>query len=161
MKLKIIALLVIQLTASYAYAGVKDKKAIRGADEVLIENAAKTQAACGNAVLEISSDWASFETMIESNASVLADKKYQTQWIYSQAGERNAAVLEAFAKVCTEDADYKEEIANLSQVIFVSKADFSDTWSDLSLEDNTLTVNVGHYMTRRSDDYISKIKALY
>ena len=161
MKNKIVLGLFIAAISSTATAGVKEKKAIKAAEANITAAVSKTIAACGNSDLEVNVSWDDYKDMIKSNKDAIAKKRYKSQWVISQGGDRTVSTLDALAKICAADADYKEEIANLSEIIVKPKADFSDTSSDFSIDDEVLITNAGHYATRKANDFVKKIKAVY
>lgn len=161
MKNKIVLGLFIAAVSSTATAGVKDKKAIRAAEANITTAITKTIAACGNDDLEVNVAWDDYKDMIKSNKDAIAKKRYKSEWVISQAGDRTVSTLGALAKICASDTDYKEEIANLTEIIVKPKADFTDTSSDFSVDDDLLLTNAGHYTTRKANDFVKKIKAVY
>jgi len=161
MKNKIVLGLFIAAVSSTATAGVKDKKAIRAAEANITAAVTKTIAACGNDALEVNVSWDDYKSMIASNKDAIAKKRYKSQWVISQGGDRAVSTLDALAKICASDADYKEEIANLTNIAVNPKADFSDTKSEFLIDGQVLTTNAGHYATRKASDFVKKIKAVY
>jgi hypothetical protein len=99
--------------------------------------------------------------MIESNAEVISKNSDKPEWVLSHGGERAANSLKALAKICADDADYKEEIATLTAVKFLPKEKYDDYKSEFSLNDTTLMVASGHRMSRSASDFIRKIKGIY
>ncbi|NQZ51632.1 MAG: hypothetical protein HRT95_16105 [Moritella sp.] len=161
MKNKIVLGLFIAAVSSTATAGVKDKKAIRAAEANIKTAITKTIAACGNDDLEVNVEWDDYKDMIKSNKDAIAKKRYKSEWVLSHAGDRTVSTLGALAKICASDADYKEEIANLSEIIVKPKAKFSDTSSEFSIDDDVLITSSGHYTTRKAGDFVKQIKAVY
>ncbi|MFT7681523.1 MAG: hypothetical protein ACI935_000990 [Moritella dasanensis] len=161
MKNKIVLGLLIASVSVTATAGVKDKKAILAAETNIKAAITKTIAACGNDDLEVNVAWDEYKDMIKANKDAITKKRYKSEWVISQGGDRTVSTLDALTKICASDADYKEEIANLNEIIVKPKADFSDTSSDFSIDDEALITNAGHYTTRKAGDFVKKIKAVY
>lgn len=161
MKQKIIAGLIITLLSSTAYSSIKDKKAMRGADASIAAEILKVKAACGNPALEVKVNWDEYKTMIAANEEVIASERYKSEWVISHSGLRTVTTLEALSEICKDDADYKEEIALLTQISVLPKADLKDTNNEFSLKGNTLTVKTGHRNIRSVSDFSKKIKAVY
>jgi hypothetical protein len=149
------------LIATTAHAGVKDKKAIKAAEAGIAAEVTKVQAACGNTALEVSVDWGEYKAMVKANKEALKKDRSQTQWIFAQGGERTISTLEALAKICTDDEDYKEEITNLTKLVVIPKASYGDYKTEFSLDDTVLTATNGHRMTRSYSDFVKPLKALY
>lgn len=99
--------------------------------------------------------------MIKDNAEALKKDRSQPQWVYTQGGQRTVSTLKAMEKICAEDQDYKEEIANLTEITVTSKSSYSDYKSKLTLNGTILNIDTGHRMTRRPADFIKPIKELY
>lgn len=156
----LVAVLTIFITVT-ATAGVKDKKAMRDADEKITKQLVITKNHCGNSNLNVEVSWNKFKSMAESNQDLLKSKGYKSQWIMNHTGERTISVLEAMSKICSADSDYKEEIALLTKIIILPKASFDDSKNKFSLEGNILTVLSGHRMSRSYSDFIEPIKSLY
>lgn len=160
MKKALLPVLLLSVSAS-ALASVAEKKAIRAADADVAAAAEKTQSACGNATLTVNHNWEQFRSMADNNAEIIADKDYKMEWIIGQAAERTVATLDALAKICSDDADYKEVIAELNAVEVTPKASFEDYQSAFSLDGGTLKVETGYYMSRSASDFVERLKALY
>ncbi|MBV1910027.1 MAG: hypothetical protein KUG78_12040 [Kangiellaceae bacterium] len=166
MKIKIAASILALSVAAGAHAGVKDKKAIRAADAAITAAAANTQAACGNKTLAVTVNWDQFKTMFSSNAAELKKRNEKLVWVLSHAGQRTVASLESMAKICNDDPDYKEEIANVSVIYVDSQPKYNDYRSAFSLAEikdgsTAITIKSGHSMTRSASDFTARIKALY
>jgi|SRR5690554_81565 len=162
MKKALLSVLLLSLSATAAHASsVAEKKAIRSADTDVAAAVEKTQEACGNEALSVNHNWDQFSTMAENNAEMIADKDYKMEWIIGQSGERTVATLEALAKICSDDEDYREVIAELSAVEVTPKESFDDYQSAFSLDGTTLKVETGYYMSRSASDFVERIKALY
>lgn len=161
MKYTLLTSVLLATLSTTAVAGVKDKKAIRAADAKVAEQVIKTQKDCGIAKLDVVIAWDKFKKMAADNKAVFEEKRYQKQWLMSHAGDRTASVLEAMGQICKDDADYKEEIALLTNIVVEPQAKLSDYRSSFVLDGTTIKVTSGHYMTRRASDYTKPIKALY
>lgn len=153
--------LLLSLMATNAQASIAEKKAIRAADADVAAAAEKTQAACGNTELTVNHNWDQFRAMADNNAEIIADKDYKMEWIIGQSAERTVATLEALAKICNDDADYKEVIAELTTVEVTPKESFEDYQSAFTLEGTTLKAETGYYMSRSASDFVDRLKALY
>lgn len=159
---KLLAVALLSATAaSSAFAGVAEKKAMRHADEMLAAEVQKIQTACGNEALSIEVSWDEVKDSIAANADLLKDKRMDGKAVINEMANRTVSTLESLAKICADDADYKEEIANLTNIVIKAKDDFSDYKSEFTLEGTTLTTLNGHYMTRSRDDFTNRLKALY
>ena len=159
---KIIALTLMTAAISgTAFAGVAEKKAMRAADEALAAQAATTAQQCGNASLMVEVDWDGINAAIEANAAWLTEKRMDASNLINELSQRSVSTLEALAKICADDADYKAEIALLSKVSIKTKAEFSDYKSEFELAGEELVVYSGHYMTREANDFVARLKALY
>ncbi|MGO3345657.1 MAG: hypothetical protein ACTIM4_11010 [Marinomonas sp.] len=161
MKKVLLSTLVISLLSTTAYASVKDKKAMKAADAHITTEIVKVKAACGNPSLDVKVNWDAYEKMISANTDKLAKDNYKSEWVLSHSGQRTVATLEAMAKICKSDADYKEELAKVSKIEVAPKADFKDSKNVFSLKGSTMTVEAGHKMTRKADDFVKPIKALF
>lgn len=149
------------LSTSVAFAGVAEKKAINASNEAIKAEVNNTQAACGNAQLETNLDWDAFKSMADNNAEKLKKNNYKTEWVIGHAGERTVAVLQAMARICDEDADYKEELAKLTTISVTPKGDLEDYKSEFSVFETTFNINSGHLMTRSFTDFIDPVKAVF
>ncbi|GAA0819200.1 hypothetical protein KO495_04785 [Colwellia sp. D2M02] len=161
MKKTLLTAAICTLLATTAHAGVKDKKAIKAAEAGIATEIAKVKTACGNAALEVNVSWDEYKAMIKANEAVLKENREQTQWIYAQGGQRTISTLESLAKICADDEDYKEEIANLTKVIVTPKAEYKDYKSEFTLDGTVLHAKTGHRMTRSASDFTKRLKALY
>ena len=149
------------LLSTNAVAGVAEKKAFRAADANIAKQVIKTISKCGNVTLDVSVNWTDVTAMIKANKEALQADKYAGKWVISQTGDRTVSALEAMAKICEEDEDYKEEIANVAAIIVNPKAKYSDTRNTFSINDTSITIESGHRMTRNLFDFIKPIKALF
>lgn len=161
MKKTILAIAATSLLSTTAMAGVAEKKAIRSASANIVAQAAKTQLECGNETFDVSVDWDNVNTMIKNNKDALKSDNYKGVWVIGHTGERTVAALKAMSKICKDDADYKEEIANVTNVMVTAKAKFGDSKSTFSIEETTINVESGHRMTRNQSNFINPIKALF
>lgn len=161
MKQKILSGLVITLLSTTSYAAIKDKKAMKAADAAITAEIVNVKAACGNPTLEVQVKWDEYETMISANEAAIVSERYRSEWVISHSGVRTVTTLEALSKICKDDADYKEEIAQLTQIQVVPKEALKDTNNDFSLNDTILIVKTGHLNQRSVSDFSKKIKALY
>ncbi len=161
MNYKALTLILASTLAMNASAGVAEKKAIKQADEKIVAATTKTMSACGNTQLVTTADWEQFNNVAESNAEKLKAKDYKGEWLISKAGERTVTSLEALEKICLKDADYKEEVAKITEIMVVPKADFDDVESEFSLEGTKLTIQTGHYMDRSFSDFTKPLKSVF
>ncbi len=160
MKAKIMTGLIMVTLAAGVNAGVAEKKAMRSADANIAEATAKTIAACGNAALSVNVSWDKFKTVATVNAAIVEKKNDKLEWIIGNAGERTVGVLGALEKICA-DADYKEEIALMTQIVVDAKENYEDYKSSFVLNGTVLNVSTGYYMSRNASDFVKKLKALY
>jgi len=161
MKKQLIIGVIATLLTTSAFAGVKEKKAMRAADESIAQQLEKVQASCGNPELAIAFAWDDYKAMMKANTDTIKKERYKKQWVISHAGERAVASLEAMTKICQDDVDYKEEIASITSIMIKPKADLKDYDSEFNLDDTTINVTFGHLMTRRSSDFVKPIKELF
>lgn len=140
---------------------MKEKKVTRAVDEKIAEQLAKVHAASGNSALEVVVDWTAYQTMIGENTKALEEDNYNTEWVLDHAGQRTVSTLEAVVEICETDADYKDEIAELTQIKIVPKAEFGDAESTFSKEGSVVTVATGHRMSRNSSNFIGPFKDLF
>jgi len=161
MKKQLITGLILTVAAASAVAGVKEKKVMRAADAITTAQLAKTKVACANPNLTLDMGWDGFKTMTKVNKDALKKKRYYADRLMYDVGARTNSVLEALAKICSDDADYKEEIAAVTAIKVVPKPKVDDYRSSFSMEDSVITVTTGYYMTRDKGDYISPIKELF
>ncbi len=140
---------------------VLEIKAVRMTEQQINEQVAKTQVDCGNAELTVKVDWKKFASMINENEEKLKESSYQAHWVLTHAATRTVSVLETLSKLAQSDSAYKEELAQLTDIIVHPKIDFTDADSEFLLEATTLTVLSGHKMTRDSNDFMPAIKSLY
>jgi len=149
------------LMATTATAAVIDKKAIRAADANIAEQVVIMKSDCGNSALNVNVVWDDVKGMIKANKEALKSDNYKGVWVLSHIGERTVAALEAMSKICKDDADYKEELAKVTNITVKPKAKFDDSKSAFSLDDSTITIESGHRMTRSASDFITPIKDLF
>lgn len=161
MKKKILSVFLCAAVATSAHAGVKEKKAMRAGDEAIAAATEAMKSACGNTALEVSIDWDAYNAMVESNTDLIAKGSDKAEWVLGHGGERAANSLKALAKICADDADYKEEIATLTAVKFTPKAKYDDYQSEFKLDGTTLMVESGHRMSRSASDFVRKIMEIY
>jgi len=161
MKTKLLTAAICTLLATTAHAGVKDKKAIKAAEAGIATEISKVQAACGNASLDVSVSWDGYKAMIKENAEEIKSDRYKNEWVYSHGGQRTISTLESLAKICADDEDYKEEIANLTKIVVTPKASYEDYKSEFTLDGTVLSAVTGHQMTRSASDFTKRLKALY
>lgn len=161
MNKKILTAVICTLLTTTVHAGVKDKKAMKAADAGIITEVEKVKAACGNTALEVAVSWDAYAAMIKANEATLTENREQTQWVYAQGGQRTISVLESLAKICSEDEDYKEEIANLTKVVVTPQPNYGDYKSEFTLDGTVLHAKTGHRMTRSASDFTKRLKALY
>lgn len=158
---KTLALICLTTLAANAHAGVKEKKALRAANENITAAAANMKTACENTQLDVSVDWEAVDAMAQQNADTIKDKGMRLEWIYTQLGDRTVSTMEALGKICNDDADYKEAIAEISSIQVHPKPQYDDYKSAFSLEDTTLTIENGWYMTRSASDFRSRLLDLF
>jgi len=161
MKKQLIIGVIATLLTTSAVAGVKEKKAMRAADESVAAQLIKVHASCGNDKLAVAFVWDDYKAMIKANKATIKKERYKKQWVISQAGERAVASLEALTKICQDDADYKEEIAAVSSIMIKPKAELKDYNSEFNLDDTTINITFGHMMTRRASDFVQPIKEMF
>jgi len=161
MKKQLLIGLIVTLAAGSAVAGVKEKKAMRHADTIVTAQLAKTMLICESPNLTVDMGWDGFKAMIETNKEALAKKRYKTKDLLIDVGNRTESVLQALAKICTADADYKEEIGSLTAIVVTPKPTIDEYRSSFTIENTVINVSTGYYMTRKADDYIDPIKALF
>lgn len=149
------------LMATTATAAVIDKKAIRAADANIAEQVVIMKSDCGNAALEVNVVWDDVKGMIKENKEALKSDNYKGVWVLSHTGERTVAALEAMSKICKDDADYKEELAKITNITVKPKAKFDDSKSAFSFDETTITIESGHRMTRSASDFVTPIKNLF
>jgi len=161
MKKLILMTVIASAISTSAVASVKEKKAMRSVDESIVKAIVKVKSACGNPALDVNVSWKDFKQMIKANKEALKSDNYKSEWVISHAGERSISTLEALSKICKEDADYKEEIANVTKIVVKPKAKFEDTKSAFSIEGTVITVESGHSMTRNLFDFIKPLKSIF
>lgn len=161
MRSKIITALILSVTVTSAFAGVKEKKVMRAADIAVSAQLEKTKVSCANENLTVDMGWEGFVEMTNINKEALKKKRYLADSLMHDVGARTTSVLEAIESICIADADYKEEIASLTTIKVTPKAKVDEYRSSFALADNVITVTTGYYMTRAADDYISPIKELF
>lgn len=161
MNKKLLTAAICTLLATTAQAGVKDKKAIKAAEAGIATEISKVQTACGNTSLDVSVSWDDYKSMVKENADEIKSDRYKSEWVYAQGGQRTISTLEALAKICAEDEDYKEEIANLTKIVVTPKANYGDYKSEYTIDGTVITAITGHQMTRTSSDFVKRLKALY
>jgi hypothetical protein len=149
------------LMATTAMAAVVDKKAIRTADANIAEQVAIMKSDCGNTSIEVNVVWDDVKGMIKTNKDALKSDNYKGAWVLSHTGERTVSVLEAMSKICKDDADYKEELAKVTNIVVKPKAKFSDSKNAFSFDETTINIESGHRMTRSAADFIQSIKSLF
>jgi len=145
-----------------AFAGVQDKKAKRTSDETVAKTVTKTIAACGNKELKVEIVWADYDKFIADPKNVKDFGSAKTQFIYSKAGNRAEATLNALITLCA-DKDYKEEIAKLKSIKFHPQAGYKSgkTAFTLSKDGTSIKVAAGHYYSRSASDFKGQLKKLY
>ncbi len=104
--MKHLMILIIVLSAQFAFAGVLEKKAVKAGEEEIAEKVVKFKQACGTAVT-VKSNHAMAEKMV-------MDGRTPDNMI-SVAGGLCAGYVSTLADMCG-DADYKEEIAKLKTI---------------------------------------------
>lgn len=158
---KTIACVCLAVLATGAQAGVKEKKAQRSADEKISAAAESMKSACGNAQLAVNVDWSAVDAAAEQNADIIKEKDMRLDWVYIQLGDRTASTMEALSKICSDDADYKAAIAEISNIEVQPKPKFDDYKSAFSLDGSTLNVENGWYMTRNASDFRARLINLF
>lgn len=154
-------IVVTSLLAAGVNAGVAEKKAQQAANDKIASTLSSMKTACGNSSIDVVVAWDQVDAMITKNSALIAEKNSKAEWIYAEVGDRTSATLEALGKICTDDADYKEEIAKLTKVSVTPKEKYDDTASAFALEGTTLNVQNGFYMSRSASDFVEPLKALY
>lgn len=158
---QMIAAAALCLLSAASHASVAEKKATRAAEEAAAQAAKATQQACGNAALSVTINWDALAETAKNSEAFMTEKKVEMVHLINDMGARTAATLESLAKICEKDADYKEEIAKLTQVNVKPKADGGDFKSEFKLDSTTLEIASGFYMTRTPSDFTERLKALY
>jgi hypothetical protein len=121
--------------SSYAIAGIKDKKAIKGSEKTIATATANVKAACGNAKLDAKIDWNNWEKYDY--------KKMNTtkQDVLRFTGGLAESVLNSMAKLC-KDPDYKAELAKITLLNFDGKKDQKSMYVAYKLEGNKLAISL-------------------
>lgn len=158
---KTLALICLTTFAASAQAGVKEKKALRAANENIAAAATQMQTACGNAQLEVKVDWNAVDAMAEQNSEIIKSKGVRLEWVYTQLGDRTVSTMEALGKICADDADYKDAIAEISSIQVQPKAKYDDYKSAFTLQGTTLSIDNGWYMTRSASDFRTRLLNLF
>ncbi len=161
MKKLITLSLVTALAATNTYAGVAETKAKNSAEQSIAEVVTKTKAACGNAALDVTVAWDQVEAVTEKNAELIQKKNSQPSYVIGEIANRATAALEALEKICSEDADYKAEIAKLNKVEVTPKQSYDDYSTSFALQGAALQIESGFYMTRTASDFVKDIKAVF
>ncbi|GAA0685187.1 hypothetical protein GCM10009104_08420 [Marinobacterium maritimum] len=156
-----LALICLATFAANAHAGVKEKKALRAADEKVAAAATQMQTACGNGQLEVKIDWNAVDAMAEQNSEIIKSKGMRLEWVYTQLGDRTVSTMEALGKICADDTDYKGAIAEISIIQVQPKPKYDDYKSVFSLEGTTLSIDNGWYMTRSASDFRTRLLNLF
>lgn len=158
---QLIAAATLCLLSVASHASVAEKKATRAAEDAAAQAAKATQQTCGNAALSVTFNWPALAETAKNSEAFMAEKKVEMVHMINDMGARTAAALESLAKICEKDADYKEEIAKLTQVNVKPKADGGDFKTEFQLKDTTLEIANGFYMTRSASDFTERLKGLY
>lgn len=132
---KILLGVLILSLSSYAFAGIKDKKAIRDSETKITTAAASVKTACGNAKLDTKVDWAQWD---KYDYEALGRKK---DVILRFAGGVTEKVLSLMVSLC-EDADYKAEVAKITSLKISGKADQSESHAAFTLNGSTLDIKL-------------------
>lgn len=156
-----IAAAALCLLSAASHASVAEKKATRAAEEAAGQAAKATQQACGNTALAVNFNWTALAETAKNSEAFMTDKKLEMAHLINDMGARTTATLESLANICEKDADYKEEIAKLTQVTVNPKADGGDFKSEFKLKDTSLEIASGFFMTRTPSDFTSRLKELY
>jgi hypothetical protein len=87
----------------------------------------------------------------------------ETVGVYSESGNRTVIVLEDLAKICADDADYKEEISKLNSIVVGSKPKYDEYKSVFNLSDDglVLSIETGNHLTRNKGHYTKTLMNLY
>lgn len=144
MKLNLLAILLLATVSTGALANsVEEKKAIAASDAKAATDGAAIKAACGNADLKITIDWASYEALPLENGNTKEN-------IFSQPARLTEKLAADFATICA-DKDYKAEVAKLTEIKLVPNNTHDPHWTNFKHEGTVMTVafnqiyNIGDY----------------
>ncbi len=126
--------LIIALS-SYAFAGIKDKKAIKGSEAKITTAAASVKTACGNSKLDTKVDWTQWD---KYDYKKMSRKKHE---ILRFTGGLTESVLSSMADLC-KDADYKAEVAKITSLKISGKVDQTKPYVAFNLNGNTLDITL-------------------
>lgn len=153
MNTKLLSAIVLTSLSCTAFAGVADKKAMKNSESRAAGEIENMQKICGNTSLAISFSWDKYEKMISANTEEIKKQSYKSEWVYGKAGDRAWTVLSSLKTICRDDADYKEAIAQISNIVVNPKEKLSDAKSSYSVSDDgkTITMELGHIRSEPSD----------
>jgi len=133
---KIVLSIVALMTVSFsAQAGIKDKKAMKTATEVMNSAIAKVKTSCGSSKLEGKIDWSNWDTYDYKKMSIGRGKDA----VLTNAGTLLNGVIGEMATLC-KDADFKEEIAKVTSIAVSGNKDQSYRYADFKLDGTTLNM---------------------
>ncbi len=130
----VLGALIISLS-SYTFAGIKDKKAMKGSEAKVTTAAAAAKTACGNAKLDAKFDWANWS---KYDYKKLGKDKSD---IIRFAGGLAESVIGEMANLC-KDADYKEELAKITSIKLSGKDDQTKMYAAFKLDGTTLNIKL-------------------
>ncbi len=153
MKKLVLSILLVAISFA-AQAGIKDKKAKNTATETMNAALTKVKSACGNAKLEGKIDWASWDTY---KYEKLSGNKPKNEVIQA-AGILIDGVMGEVADLC-KDADYKEELAKITNIAISGKTDQTSNYVEFKLDDTTLSMalNADGYGSWKNKDLLKKV----
>jgi len=132
-KLLLFTIMISLALSSYSYASIKDKKAMRESEKNISTAIENVKAACGNATLEASVDWSNWSTY---DYKEMRSKKSD---VIRFTGGLAESVLTEMVNLC-KDADYKEELAKITNLNFAGKEDQESRYVEFKLNENILEV---------------------
>jgi ribosomal protein L32 len=135
-----------------AFAGIKDKKAMKTSEATLTTATADVKKACGNAKLDAKVDWASWG---KYDYKKMGKKK---DVVVGYAGSLIKSVLEEMNKLC-KDADYKAELAKITSLKISGKTDQGDMYVAFKLDGTTLSMmlNADGYSSWKNADLLKAV----
>lgn len=149
------------VASGLAHAGVAEKKARRAAEENAAAEVALLKSSCGNPDMLVQFDWDAFDILLDTEKAKIEKRGDKNEWVIDKAAERTVNVIKALSGICSNDADYKEEIAKVTALNITPKASFEDYESVFTLNDAAITVETGHVMNRSPEDFEDRLLALF
>ncbi len=134
--------------------GIKDKKAMKAASEVMEEALVKFQSACGNDGSSCEIDWSSWDGYDYDKMSGNRSKEE----VIESAGTLLSDVIGEMASLCS-DEDYKEELATITALAVTGKEDQDSMYVDFSLDGTTLNLalNADAYGSWKNADLLKEV----